>query len=276
MSCGNRPLAVVTGASGGIGRAICLRLATEGYNLVAQYLSRYDNAESLRAELEVLGAHCTLVACDLSEPNAIDAVDAVVGRTMQVTGSELTALVNSAALLLGPSFNDATQEQFDTFMAVNLRAPFFMTQRLSLRMPPGGAVVNLSSAGAHFSSPGDIVYSMGKAALESMSFHAAESLATRGIRINSVIPGFTDNGHALFSVPEARAHMSSHAIMGDIADPATVAEAVLFLLSDRSSRTTGSTLDVSGGSTLGVRVRSADKISLRALQNRPITSKRLN
>ena len=266
MTHSNRPLAVVTGATGGIGRDICRLLAREGYDIVAQYNSQHDRAEQLKSSLEELGAYCATVSCDLGTPEAVDAVDAAVEEALSSTGGELKALVNNAAMLLGPSLASATHEQFDAYMAVNVRAPFFLAQRLSLRMPPGGAIVNVSSAGVHFSCPDDIVYAMGKAALESMAFHAAESLAERGVRINAVIPGFTDNGHELFSIPEARAHMSTFAVQGDVADPSVVAEAVLFLLSDRASRTTGTTLDVSGGSTLGARPRSEEKLTLLALQ----------
>lgn len=267
MTHSNRPLAVITGATGGIGRDICRLLAREGYDIVAQYHSQHDRAEQLKSSLEEHGVYCATASCDLGTPDAIDAVDAAVEEALTNTADELKVLVNNAAMLLGPSLSSATHEQFDAYMAVNVRAPFFLTQRLSLRMPAGGAIVNVSSAGVHFSCPDDIVYAMSKAALESMAFHAAESLAERGIRINAVIPGFTDNGHELFSIPEARAHMSTFAVQGDVADPSVVAEAVLFLASDRASRTTGTTLDVSGGSTLGARPRSAENLTLLALQS---------
>jgi len=124
-------------------------------------------------------------------------------------------------------------------------------------MRTGGSIVNISSAGAHFSSPGDIVYSMTKAAVESLTANAAEALAPLGIRINNVVPGFTDNGHPAFQIPQAREYMSSFAVLGDVSQPGAVADAVGFLLSGRASRTTGSTLDASGGSILGVHAPAA-------------------
>ncbi|GAA1532350.1 SDR family oxidoreductase [Brevibacterium picturae] len=92
-----------------------------------------------------------------------------------------------------------------------------------------------------------------------------EALAACETRVNTVVPGFTDNGHPLFSDPGAREHMSDHTALGGVAEPAVVAEGLAFLLSDRSRRTTGSILDVSGGSRLGYR-GGASGVSLRSLR----------
>jgi 3-oxoacyl-[acyl-carrier protein] reductase len=117
----------------------------------------------------------------------------------------------------------------------------------------------------HFSSPGDIIYAMSKAAVEAFTRHAAESLAGKGIRINAVIPGFTDNGHPAFQDPAIRAYLGEFSVLGDVAAADDVAEAIAFLISERSRRTTGAMLDVSAGSTLGARASSAGKLSLRTV-----------
>ena len=97
------------------------------------------------------------------------------------------------------------------------------------------------------------MYAMSKAALEAMTFHAAEALAARGIRINTVMPGFTDNGHEAFENLKVRDFMSSFSVLGGVASPVNIADAIAFLISDAAARTTGSVLDVSGGSALGRR-----------------------
>lgn len=266
-------IAVVTGASGGIGRAIALRLSEEGYAIVAHYRTQENAVEELRERIAGSGGICWPARADLA---TVDGVQEIVRQVIDVLDTRpdlaLKGLVNNAAQLLGPSFASATADEFDAYFAINTRAPLLLTQALVNLMPPGGSVVNISSAGAHFSSPGDIVYAMSKAAIESFTKNAAQALAERAIRINAVIPGFTDNGHAAFHDPDVRAHMSSYSVLGDVSEPATVAEAVAFLLSDRAQRTTGSLLDVSGGSTLGARVRSANSISLRAVSTTaPVT-----
>jgi 3-oxoacyl-[acyl-carrier protein] reductase len=146
---------------------------------------------------------------------------------------------------------EVTADDFDMFMAVNARAPLLLTQRLGSRMLSGGSIVNVSSMGAQFSSPGDIVYAMSKAALESLTLHAAQAFATRGIRINTVIPGFTDNGNPAFADPRTLAYMSGYSSLGGVAQADAVADGVAFLVSDASRRTTGASLDVSGGGLLG-------------------------
>lgn len=249
-----RPVAVVTGATGGIGSALCQTLTREGYVAVAQYRGNHDKAHRLERTLRAAGGVCHVVACDLATDSGVAELVAFVDTLLAAHPEyAVTALVNNAASLLGPSFDEASPEQFDAYFALNVKAPFFLAQQLCRRMVDGGGVVNISSASAHFSSPGDIVYAMSKAALESLTRNMAEAVAGRGIRVNTVVPGFTDNGHPGFQDPTVRAYMASFAVLGDISQPQDVAEATAFLLSTKASRTTGTTLDVTGGSTLSAR-----------------------
>lgn len=256
-----RDLVVVTGATGGIGGAICWRLHADGYGIIAQYGASHDRARSLGESIRSGGGYFEAITCDLSSPDGGFAVTDAVQKTLQTNqGHRLRGLVNNAAKLLGPAFGEATVDQFDDYMAVNVRAPFFLSQGLAPLMPPGGSIVNISSASAHFSSPGDIVYAMTKSALESLTRNMAEAIAGAGVRVNAVVPGFTDNGHPAFQNPAAREYMSSFSVLGGVADPDVVAEAVSFLISDRARRTTGTVLDVTGGSTLGARDRRPSSV----------------
>jgi 3-oxoacyl-[acyl-carrier protein] reductase len=256
-----RKLAVVTGATGGIGAAICQRLHEDGFGILAQYHPNYAKAQAIGRRIRGDGGYFQALSCDLGTPEGVLAVvSAARVIAEQSLGREVHALVNNAAKLLGPAFDDATVDQFDEFFALNVRAPFFLSQGLSRLMATGGSIVNISSAGAHFSSPGDIVYAMSKAALESLTRNMAETIAKLGLRVNSVVPGFTDNGHEAFRNVEAREYMSSFSVLGGVSDPSVVAEAVSFLLSNRASRTTGAAVDVSGGSTLGARKHQASSI----------------
>lgn len=256
-----RPVLVVTGATGGIGREISRRGAALGYDIVAQYNAKMVVAEELAEEVRDLGGRCWTVQADLASRAGVLAVYQCVEDVLARSKvGELRGLVNNAAKLLGPSFDEATFEEFDTYFAINTRAAFFLSQQLSRLMAPGGSLVNISSASAHFSSPGDMVYAMTKAAIESMTRNMAEAVAPLGLRVNAVVPGFTDNGHDAFAEPRALEYMSGFAVLGGVSTPANVADAVLFLLSDAASRTTGAVLDVSGGSTLGARGQRAHSI----------------
>ncbi|OFL64794.1 MULTISPECIES: SDR family NAD(P)-dependent oxidoreductase [unclassified Brevibacterium] len=251
---------VVTGASGGIGQAICSRLVAEGYAIIAQYHRGEEKAKHLRDRVNDAGGHLSLVRADLREQDAVDRIAAEAARAEE-DGLVLHGLVNNAAKLLSPSFLDTTPKDFDEYFAINVKAPLFLSQALMPRIRTGGAIVNVSSASAHFSSSGDLVYAMSKAALESLTVNMAEAIAPSGVRVNYVIPGFTNNGHRAFGDERVREYMSSFSVLGNVSQPADVAAGVHFLLSDESSRTTGTGLDVSGGSTLGARGRRENSVS---------------
>ncbi|GAA1370178.1 SDR family NAD(P)-dependent oxidoreductase [Brevibacterium luteolum] len=214
------PIVLVTGASGGIGTATTRLLLREGYHVIAHYAENLSAVTALAEYAAAQGRKCWPVRADLANAadieQVISEIDTLLGDSQ---GSELVGIVNNAAALLGPSLEQASVEKFDHYMALNTRAPFFLTQQLSLRMESGGSIVNVSSAGVHFSNPGDIVYAISKAAVEAFTRHAAEVLASKNIRINAVIPGFTDNGHPAFSEPEIREYMGSFSVLGDVASP---------------------------------------------------------
>lgn len=260
-------IVVVTGASGGLGRAMSQRLSDEGYAVVVHYASNRAGADELVSTVRDAGGQAWSVHADLELD---DGIDSLVGEVERLVGDDshrqLIALVNNASSMLSPEFGQTSGSDFDAYFALNVRAPLILTQRLAPLMPVGGSVVNLSSAAVHFASPNDIAYAMSKAALEAMTVHAAPALARRGIRVNTIIPGFTDNGHPFFKDPKILSHMSSFAAMGGVASPEVVADAVSFLVSDRASRTTGASLDVSGGSTIGARNQVAGGVSLRRLR----------
>lgn len=243
-------LAVVTGASGGIGAEIARTLSADGYYVVGQFRTGKALATQLETLLAASPAGGELVGVDLATSAGLATlIDAVRFRASQ-SGLEIAVLVNNAARMLGPSFDDATPEDFDDFVAINTKAPFFLAQHLSRDMAAGGSIVNISSASAHIASASDIVYAMTKSALESLTRNMAEALAPAGIRVNAVMPGFTDNGHPAFSDETAVAYMSSLSMLGGVAAPSAIADAVSFLVSERASRTTGAVLDVSGGMSL--------------------------
>lgn len=254
-------LAVVTGASGGIGAEIARTLSADGFYVVGQFRSGRGQASQLETVLAASPAGGEVVEADLATSAGLEAlIDAVRSRASQ-SGLQVAVLVNNAARMLGPSFVDATPDEFDDFVAINTKAPFFLAQSLSRDMAAGSSIVNISSASAHIASASDIVYAMTKSALESLTRNMAEALAPAGIRVNAVMPGFTDNGHPAFSNETAVAYMSSLSMLGGVAAPSAIADAVSFLVSERANRTTGAVLDVSGGMSLHPRPHRHGSVS---------------
>lgn len=265
-------LAVVTGASGGIGRAIATRLGRDGHAVVVHWATNWTAARAVTEEIRQSSSKAWIARANLGTADGIGSLrDRVAEVLKQHPGMELRVLVNNASLMLGPRYGEISADTFDQYVALNIRAPLLLTQALTPMMSPGGSVVNISSAAAHFASPGDILYAVTKSALEALTRHAAPALAQAHLRINTVIPGFTDNGHPAFQDPAIRAHMESFAVMGGVAEPAQVAAAVSFLASDASARTTGSVVDVSGGSTIAARPQDSSSLSLRAFAHDPAT-----
>lgn len=254
-------VAVVTGASGGIGAAICHALSREGFFIVAQYRSGTERVADLATEIRAAGGALQVVRADLSDSDGVEALTrAVRQRLLSSPELPLRAVVNNAGKLLGPAFSEVTTASFDEYVNINLKAPFFLIQGLAGMMGAGSSIVNVSSASAHIASGGDIVYAMTKAALESVTKNAAIALGERGIRVNAVVPGYTNNGHTAFRDEAALAYMGDLSVLGGVASPQDVANAVKFLLSNESARTTGSLLDVTGGMALHPRARGAKTI----------------
>lgn len=248
-----KPLAVVTGVSGGIGQEITRKLMSAGYAVIGHYNFNVEKASSLASELD-LDDRFVLVSADLATAQGPEKIVETVRLFLETHKEfDLTLLVNNAGKLLGPSLDSATPEAFDEYMAINAEAPFFIIQGLKELLTSGASVINISSASAHLSSPGDLVYAMSKAALESLTSNLAEELATEGIRINNIIPGFTDNGHPGFAIPAVSEYMGSFPLLGGVATPADIANAVMYLASTSANRITGSSLDLTGGSLINAR-----------------------
>ena len=191
----SQPVALVTGASRGIGRAIAVRLAQDGYAVVANYHSSAAAAADVVREIESSGGRALAVQADVAQSadrqRLIDAALAAFGR--------LDVLVNNAGITsVGrKDLLEATEESFDTVFATNLKGPFFLAQLAARKMIefvaaqaiPGGTIVNVSSISAYALSTNRADYCMAKAAMPMMTWLLADRLAEHGIRVYEVCPG---------------------------------------------------------------------------------------
>ncbi|GGU14904.1 SDR family NAD(P)-dependent oxidoreductase [Streptomyces coeruleorubidus] len=246
--------ALVTGSSRGIGRATAIALAREGALVAVHYARNQQAAQETVELIEKDGGRAFSLGAELGVPGDIDQLfRGLEAGLKQHTGqTTLDILVNNAAeTSTGTAPEEVSAEEFDKTFAVNVKAPFFITQRALGLIPDGGRVINISSGLTRVANPAQSVYSMTKGALEQLTLHLARHLAPRGITVNSVLPGITDNGNAFFKIPEVREQMSELSAFKRIGEPDEVADAIVFLATDEARWITGAALDATGGSLLG-------------------------
>ncbi|TMM32905.1 MAG: SDR family oxidoreductase [Actinobacteria bacterium] len=245
--------ALVTGSDRGIGRAIAERLARDGALVAVHYATSPDAAREVVAGIEAAGGRAFPVGADFTVPGDADrlASEVLAGMRRSDRGERVDILVNNAAVLAGVAFDEVTPELFDQLMAVNAKAPLFLLRRLLPAIPTGGRVVNVSTGLTRFANPAELVHAMSKAALEMLTLHLARPLAERGITVNTVAPGVTDNGGRQYDDPALRAALGRLSVFGRIAEAAEIADVVAFLAAPDSRWITGTWLDATGGTLLG-------------------------
>jgi glucose 1-dehydrogenase len=251
MSAGNRgdlagKVAIVTGASSGIGYAIAQLFAQHGAAVAINYLEHADDARELVHEIEAAGGQAIALEGDVSDASA---VESLVATTVETFG-RLDILVNNAGIEHSAPLLGTDEENWDRTLAVDLKGPFLCLRAAAKRMQQdGGSIVNISSIHEDFPFPGSTPYVAAKGGLRMLMRNASLELAEYGIRVNNVAPGAiaTPINAATLADPAKVKELQRIVPLQRLGEPGEVAEVVLFLASDRASYVTGSTYYVDGG-----------------------------
>jgi len=243
-------IALITGASRGIGAACALLLAERGYDVAVNYARDAGAAERVAARVRALGRRALVVQADVADESAVLAMFAAVDRELGL----LTALVNNAGIVdLKARLDEMSTARWRRMLDVNVFGTLLCTREAVRRMSTrhggqGGGIVNLSSIAAALGAGGMYVdYAASKGAIDSFTIGMARELATEGIRVNAVRPGIIDTDIHVSSGDPNRAHDSAAVI--PMQRPGTaleVANAVVWLLSEEASYVTGTVVNVSG------------------------------
>jgi NAD(P)-dependent dehydrogenase (short-subunit alcohol dehydrogenase family) len=244
-------IAIVTGGSRGIGKAVALAAAAAGYDVAISYRRDRGAADEVVQHIRARGRRGLAVAADSADEAAVVSLFADVDRQL----GAVTALVNNAGIV-GASgrVEDMSAEEVSQVLAVNVVGCFTAAREAVKRMSTrhggrGGAIVNLSSAAARLGSPGEFVhYAASKGAIDTFTLGLAREVADEGIRVNAVRPGMIDTEiHASSGNPERIAKIVPTVPMKRIGTAEEVAQTILWLLSDSASYVTGAIVDVTGG-----------------------------
>lgn len=247
----DNPILLVTGGSRGIGAAVCVLAARRGWDVAINYARDASAAERVAEAVRAAGRRALTVQADVAEESEVLAMFAAVDREF----GSLHGLVNNAGVVDLPArVDEMSLQRLQRMFAINLTGSFLCAREALRRMSTkhggaGGAIVNVSSAAARLGSPGQYVdYAASKAAIDTFTLGLAREVATEGVRVNAVRPGIIDTEiHASGGLPDRVRQVAPQVPMQRAGSADEVAQAIVWLLSDEASYTTGAVLDVSGG-----------------------------
>lgn len=252
---GLRRVAVITGANRGLGRSMALHLASTGVDVIGTYRRNADEAAEVVALVASRGGKAVMLQLDVADASGFEAFAEQVRGVIRdhFARDTFDVLINNAGEAEYGSVAQTTEAQFDKMMAVHVKGPFFITQRLMPLIANGGQVINLSSGLTRFAFTGRAAYASAKGAVEVLTRYLAVELGPRGIRCIVVAPGAiaTDFGGGMVrDNPEVNKHVASIIALGRVGEADDVGAAVAALVGPGGQWINGERIEVSGGQHL--------------------------
>jgi len=235
-------VAVVTGSSRGIGRAIAQRLGRDGAAIVVNYTKNADEAHEVVAHIEEAGGQA---AADQADIGKVEDVRRLFENAEDRFGG-VDIVVNNAGVSVFKPHTEVSEEEFDRVFNIVARGTFFALQEAAKRVREGGRIVNISSGGTVTSGPGAGLYLGGKAAVEQFGMALAKELGPRGVTVNNVLPGMTRTD-GLIMPKDAIEQAVAMTPLGRLGEPEDVASVVAFLVGEDGHWMTGQNVRAGGG-----------------------------
>ncbi|MFO2462704.1 SDR family oxidoreductase [Pseudomonas sp. 15FMM2] len=247
-----RKIALITGASRGLGKSAALHLAAQGIDIIGTYHSKAAEAQAVVALIEQLGGRAAMLQLDVSQSTTFDGFVSEIGHTLKsvFAREHFNFLINNAGVGTHASFIETTEEQFDQMVAIHLKGPFFLTQKLLPLIADGGRIINISSGLARFSLPGYAAYASMKGAVEVLTRYQAKELGARGISVNTLAPGAIETdfgGGSVRDNADINVYVASNTALGRVGLPDDIGGAISTLLADGSRWINGQRIEASGG-----------------------------
>ena len=237
--------AIVTGGSRGIGAAIVRSLAADGFDVAIIYQGSTERAQSLAEEIKATGRNAVAIQCDVS---SLENVEKMTAEVLEKLGS-INVLVNNAGKTKDGLIMRMTEEDFDSIINTNLKGAFNCTKAVTpvMMKARSGRIVNISSVVGVTGNAGQANYAASKAGIIGLTKSAAKELATRGITVNSVAPGYVKTDMTEVLSDKVKEAILAQIPMKKCAEPEDIANVVSFLCSDKASYVTGQVINVDGG-----------------------------
>lgn len=246
------PIALITGASRGLGKNTALKLAAQGIDIILTYHTNAAAAAEVVAEIEWLGRKAVALPLDVSDSGSFSEfatqVSAVLAQTWQ--RESFNYLINNAGIGIHVPMAETSIEQFDTLMNIHVKGPFFLTQTLLPQLMDGGSIVNISTGLTRFAIPGFGAYATMKGAVETMTKYWAKELGPRGIRVNVLAPGAIETdfgGGAVRDNAQMNQFLAQQTALGRVGLPDDIGGAISVLLSPAAAWINAQRIEASGG-----------------------------
>ena len=238
-------VAIITGSSRGIGRALAERLGRDGAKVVVTYAGSRDKAEEVVSAIKTNGSDAIAMQTDLAK---LEDIRSLFQNTLSHFGKLDILVISGGAPRLDKSIAETTEEEFDSIFALNTKGNFFALQEAAKHMANGGRIVTFSTPYTVQPQPNLSVIAGSKAAIEAFTFALAKEVGARGITVNAIMPGpTTTESFGSMVPPEEQEQLKKMAPLRRLATPEDIANVVAFLVSDDASYVTGHTLHATGG-----------------------------